>query len=121
MGGGLTVDVTDAEQGTANLINADQLGGLGANQYLLANEYKSEVIENLSMHNWINTEDVYTQSIMVNGVTANNSVIVSASTDSIEDYCKCGVRCVTQTEGHLTFMANKEPKADLSVNVLILN
>lgn len=35
MSTGLTIDITDAERGTANLINADSLGGILASEYVL--------------------------------------------------------------------------------------
>lgn len=118
---GLTIDTTDAEAGTAALINADQLGGFAANKYLRKETYKSEITVVLSQIEWVNDGDNYTQNVISGGVGPNSSVIVSADVNSLKDYCRCGVHCVAQADEYLTFIANKIPKSDMAVNVLVFN
>lgn len=119
--GDLSVDTTGATQGEPNLVNADQLGGYAASEYLRAKTYKNELTVTLSKIEWSESEDGYVQLVAANGVTANNSVIVSSVIDNINSYYKCGVRCVAQEDGYLTFVANRVPMNDLPVNVLVIN
>ena len=54
----LSIDTTDAEAGTANLINADSLGGVAASRYVLDSEldtYKSEVETNYATKTEVST------------------------------------------------------------------
>lgn len=59
------------------------------------------------------------------GNSDSDSIIVSPSPESFEEYCNCGVRC-TKCEldaGHsfrLTFACDTEPSKDLEVNVLVV-
>lgn len=56
--GVLTIDITDAEAGTANLINADSLGGVAASGYVLDSEldtYKSAVDANYATKTDVST------------------------------------------------------------------
>ena len=59
------------------------------------------------------------QRIAVAGVTANNNVFVSPDADSYDEYASCGVRCVSQTAGYLTFYCESEPSVNITVNVLV--
>lgn len=60
------------------------------------------------------------QTVSVSGVTASNTVIVTAAPASYEHYNECAVRCSAQAAGTLTFTCTDTPTAALTVNVLIL-
>lgn len=61
-----------------------------------------------------------TQTVSVTGVTANNTVIVTAAPASYVHYNECAIRCSSQTSGKLTFTCTTTPTSALTVNVLIL-
>lgn len=56
----------------------------------------------------------------VEGVTAENTLIVSPAPASIVVYGRCGVYAAAQEEGRLTFACAKQPEESLTVNVVIL-
>ena len=60
------------------------------------------------------------QTVSVSGVTASNTVIVTAAPASYEHYNECAVRCSAQAAGTLTFTCTDTPTSALTVNVLIL-
>ena len=59
-------------------------------------------------------------SVAVEGVTAENTLIVSPAPASIVAYGKCGVYAAAQEEGRLTFACAKQPQESLTVNIVIL-
>lgn len=61
------------------------------------------------------------QTVNVSGVTASNTVIVSAAPSSTPDYASAGVYCSAQGSGTLTFTCAATPPSALTVNVVILN
>jgi hypothetical protein len=66
---------------------------------------------------WNNSQ----QRVAVQGATATNNVFVSPepSTENYEEYTSCGVRCISQTAGHLTFFCESVPGIDVVANILI--
>lgn len=60
------------------------------------------------------------QTVNVTGVTADNTVLVSADPASVEEYGACGVICTTQGAGTLTFTCKYTPTNDLDINIVIL-
>lgn len=60
------------------------------------------------------------QIINVAGVTATNTVIVSAAAESLGLYSSHGVVCIGQGAGTLTFSCDYEPDSNISINVVIL-
>ena len=60
------------------------------------------------------------QTVNVTGVTANNTVLVSANPESVEEYGGCGIICTAQGAGTLTFTCKNTPTNNLSINVVIL-
>lgn len=60
------------------------------------------------------------QTVNVTGVTADNTVLVSAAPSSIDEYISCGIICTEQDEGTLTFTCKITPLNNLSINVVIL-
>ena len=71
----------------------------------------------LNAANWTGNS----QKVVVEGVTTDNTLIVTAAPESITIYGKSGVYCSAQENNALTFVCNKVPDINLNVNVLILN
>lgn len=70
----------------------------------------------LSASKWSNK----TQSVSVSGVTASNTVIVSAAPSSHTNYCEASIYCSAQGSGTLTFTCDTVPTADITANIVIL-
>lgn len=70
----------------------------------------------LTAAGWSNKE----QTVSVNGVTADNTVIVGPSPTSQDAWAKAGVKCTAQAENSLTFTCKSVPTAALTANVVIL-
>ena len=70
----------------------------------------------LSIANWSGNS----QTVTCNGVTENNTIIISPEPTSIEVYGKAEIKCITQNENSLTFTCKKTPEVEINVNVLIL-
>lgn len=66
------------------------------------------------------TASTKTATIGVDGVTANNIVIVTAAPQSYLLYANSQIRCTAQSDGFLTFQAEDVPTIDVYVNVLII-
>jgi hypothetical protein len=66
---------------------------------------------------WSNNQ----QRVAFPGATATNNVFVSPepSTENYEEYTSCGVRCIAQTNGYLTFFCESVPGIDVVANVLV--
>ena len=71
----------------------------------------------LPLDSWSN----YTQTVAVEGVTGNNTVLVVPGPENFTAYIDANVRCSAQADGMLTFVCDELPEADVSANVLILN
>ena len=74
----------------------------------------------LTSSGWTLSGEVYTQTVSVSGVTINSIVIVSSAPGNAKVYGECGVKCVSQASGSLTFNADNLPSADLTANILNL-
>lgn len=61
------------------------------------------------------------QRVAVPGATATNNVFVSPvpSAENYDEYTSCGVRCIAQTAGYLTFFCESIPGIDVVANVLV--
>ena len=70
----------------------------------------------LSVASWSNNS----LKIACGGVLSSNTVVVSPAPDSHVAYGKANVRCTAQGTNLLTFVCDKVPEADLTVNVMIL-
>ena len=77
---------------------------------------KKERTATLSSSGWSNLQ----QTVSVDGVTADNTVIPVAAPASYMPYLENSVRCVAQAAGNLTFQCATVPTANVSVNILIL-
>lgn len=66
---------------------------------------------------WSNNQ----QRVAVPGATATNNVFVSPvpSSENYDEYTSCGVRCIAQTSGYLTFFCESIPGIDVVANVLV--
>ena len=61
------------------------------------------------------------QSVNAEGVTAENTVIVSPAPESHALWCENGIYCSAQAAGRLTFACETLPDGALSVNVTVIN
>ena len=80
---------------------------------------KVRIVHSIPESNWASAvdSDKYDAIEFVDGILADDIILVGPATDSIEAYSKAGVMCVGQADGMLIFTAN-EPVA---VNVNIVN
>ena len=70
----------------------------------------------LTITEWLNNN---TQTVPVNGVTADNDIDISPAPSSHSKYCESGVYCSVQANGSLTFACSYRPTQTLTVNVRI--
>ena len=61
------------------------------------------------------------QTVSVNGVTEDNSIIPVPAPENHTVYCEAGVYCSAQSNGTLTFICSETPEVALTVNVLIFD
>ena len=83
--GVLKIDTTDAEAGTANLINADTVGGLPANSFVLDTEfntYKSEILSGMNELESNVTTNYMPRTDMLNFVYPVGSIYMSVNSAS---------------------------------------
>ena len=73
---------------------------------------------NLAVAGWNTTTKEMT--VIATGVTANNVVIISPAPASFDEWGQCGVRCIAQANGQLTFYCDKIPDNALTANVCYL-
>ena len=66
------------------------------------------------------TANTKTATIGVDGVTADNIVIVTAAPQSYLLYANSQIRATSQSDGYLTFQTEDVPTIDVHVNVLII-
>lgn len=59
------------------------------------------------------------QTVSVDGVTIDGTIIVSPAPNSHSEYANSGVMCTEQQEGSLVFTCDTIPTNDLTVNLLI--
>lgn len=71
----------------------------------------------LESANWSNSE----QTVTVNGVTADNTVLVSPDPSDYSDYTDAEIYCSGQGTNSLTFTCGTTPSNDIDVNVVILD
>lgn len=71
----------------------------------------------LRVSEWVEIDDVYTQTVPVVGMTETKTVIVQANDETTETYASNGVKCSAQADGSLTFTAVNLPSVDITVEV----
>ena len=101
--------ILDTARGYAYLQNAD------TNAYLEGK--RKETVLELSAGGWSGN----TQTVAASGAAANNTLFVSPTPESYDVYGECGVRCIAQTDGSLTFSCSDAPGETLRVNVVIFS
>ena len=77
-------------------------------------------IASLAIANWTGEAAPFTQTITVEGMTADAKIIVSPAPASLEAYGAAQVRCTAQAANSLTFACSSAPESDLAINVLIM-
>lgn len=87
-------------------------------------ELRSDILSNMSVtltsSGWTLSGGVYVQTISVSGVTTNSVLIVASAPSNSKVYGECGVKCVSQTAGKLTFNADNKPSVNLTANIVNL-
>ena len=84
----------------------------------IAQETKSKkTVITLASNKWSNES----QTINVEGVTVNNLIFVSPTTNSYTIYNDCEIICTEQGEGMLTFVCNETPSSNVDVNIIIID
>lgn len=61
------------------------------------------------------------QTVTANGVTADNTVVVSPAPGSYTAYTESGVRCTAQGSNLLVFACDDVPAGEITVNVTVIN
>lgn len=77
----------------------------------------------LSASGW-SSDDVPTQTVTVNGVTADESrihVIPNPVPAQYDAYASSGIRATVQGNGVVTFAASSAPDEDIAVNILVID
>lgn len=74
----------------------------------------------LAIADWDGAEAPFTQTVTVQGMTANANMIACPAPASLDAYGSAQVRCTAQAENSLTFVCHSVPEEALNVNVLIV-
>lgn len=77
-------------------------------------------VVNVTAAGWQASGGMYTQTVTVTGVTAENTVLVSPAPDSLMDYCDAVVHASAQGNNTLTLRAAYLPAVNLTIHVLIV-
>lgn len=105
----ITLDIISGGTGAKDVINAR------AN--LEAQKQHVSSVVTLSIGEW----DENVQTVYIDGVTEDNTVIVAPTPSSRTVYMEADVRCSAQSNKSLTFECEEKPKIELTVNVLIFD
>lgn len=90
----------------------------GSRENLGAQAQHLTVPVRLSATSWADNK---TQTVQVDGVTADNTVLAGPAPASDTLYRECAVLCTAQANGSMTFSCEDVPASDLTVNVIILD
>lgn len=108
---------TNESEGTSGLVPTPVAGD--QDKFLKANGNWANIANSLTVTlttgKWTNSS----QTVSAPGVTANSIVIVAPIPDNQDAYSNCGIKCVSQSKGFLTFSYAKTPDSDIAVNVVI--
>ena len=77
----------------------------------------SKATPTLFSANWSNN----TYTLSATGVTADNTIIVSPTASSMDDYIAAGIKCTAQTTNQLTFTCDTTPTNNIGISLLIVN
>lgn len=78
-------------------------------------KHKTDSVQ-LAASGWANNK----QTVSLNGMTENTTIIVASAPENYEDYSKAGVYCSAQAVDSLTFTCRSVPTTTLKANVMIL-
>lgn len=84
---------------------------------MLVNALPKSDIVTLSASNWVTSDNGYTQTVSIYGVSASKTVMIQANEETAEVYANAAVKCNGQGAGTLTFVATNLPAADIKVDV----
>lgn len=74
----------------------------------------------LSSSGWSGSQGAYSQTVNVEGVTSDNTIIVSAHPDWFYQYGDAQIYAASQGDGTITFFAKYMPTGALVANIVIL-
>ena len=77
---------------------------------------KSETVV-LNASNWVEVDGVYTQTVAVAAMSETKTVICQANNETAEAYANAGIKCNTQADDNLTFIAYNLPASDIKVDM----
>lgn len=75
----------------------------------------------LEVNGWSDNEGVYTQTVAVNGVTADNDIVVSPIEADKNNYILMGCEVVSKDYRSITFECINPQSVDVTVEIIILN
>ena len=114
-------DFSNILEGQPNGINADTLGGKTAEEILSLINRSSEGIKiTLLADNWVGESAPYSQTVAVEGMTADRTFSAPTSGDNSQGVLAVsealGLLCGAESaEGSVTFYASQKPEIDLTV------
>ena len=98
-------------------VETDNIADASVTYGKLAANAKSKGVTALLLSNgWADN----TQTVNVEGVTADNNILVAAAPDSRTAWNDAEVYCSAQSDGALTFKCGTAPTTDVTANVVIL-
>ena len=118
----LTVFVS-APTGEGGDIDATTLQGHNADYFMPKSDgaVKSVGVSVLlNTASWVQSGNVYVQTVAVAGAETNNNMLVAPSAQSWDKGIEFNVRATAQGVGTLTFTASKVPDVSLYMNVIVL-
>ncbi len=83
-------------------------------------EYGCSHVVTLYADGWEHDGEKYLKTIELDGLLANDSVIVAPSPGSVFAYGKYAIVCVEQTDGELTFAAQTQPQENTLVYIMVI-
>ena len=133
----LTIDTTNAEQGTANLINADTLGGRQATDFASSNDLntaveglvRTKIITTvLSLDGW-SSSTPSTQSKTATGVTSdgvcmidlNMEAINANSVDDIQEAWAHVDKIITNTNQITAYCYGQIPAVHIPIKIVVFD
>jgi hypothetical protein len=77
---------------------------------------KSDTVT-LSAGAWVSSDNGYTQTVAVDGITSTKTVICQSNDETAEAHANAGVKCDGQDVDTLVFSAINLPATDVKVNI----